>query len=275
MNTQVTYAMLLGACLLPSYVVAAPTLSVVRDGFDWTVYVTPDPALLAAGQGAMALELSLEVHEPIALVGAPVVDPLWNEEIDGVLIENPGNNPYAGAVTDGIVVHSGVPSQLGRPYTVNSIFASLGSTLFDSGGAKPVFTFSTTGAHCTLFYSGILAQDGDGDLFDVAGQVRYQGWGIVVDPNLDGAITGADIGVVSSNFGNVGHLDCFLPGDANGDGAVTGADIGVIAANFGNVLPSSLSVGAPVPEPKTILAATLLVGLVGYRRVRHTPPCFS
>ena len=47
------------------------------------------------------------------------------------------------------------------------------------------------------------------------------------DLNGDGSVTGADLGLLLSNWGNPGQ------GDLNGDGTVNGADLGLLLSAWG------------------------------------------
>ena len=57
-------------------------------------------------------------------------------------------------------------------------------------------------------------------------------------------------------FGRVGTGDGLLRGDANDDGAVSGADLLEVQRFFGSVFAHG-PVGAPVPEPTSLVLALL------------------
>jgi hypothetical protein len=260
--------------LVASQALAVPTIDVSGTpsggNVNWTVSFTPDATLLNAGLGTLATELMLETTND--LVGGVTIDPNWSETINGTPIVNPGDNPYTGAITEGVTTHPNVASELpGGGADVNAIFAALGSTKFTTNGAKLALSFTTMGSTGTVNWGGILAQDPNAAFVTLMGSETVGGT-LLGDANNDGAVTGADLGAVSANFGNVGPPnDGTLLGDANDDGAVTGADLGAVSANFGNVLPGALSLGATaVPEPSTVMLTLLLGGVaaVGVRRLR-------
>ena len=79
------------------------------------------------------------------------------------------------------------------------------------------------------------------------------------DANLDGVVNGADLNVVLSNYNKTGMY--WSQGDFNYDGTVNGADLNEVLSNYNQ----SVSVGAAVPEPSTLLlAAAGLAGLLAY-----------
>ncbi len=79
------------------------------------------------------------------------------------------------------------------------------------------------------------------------------------DANLDGVVNGADLNVVLSNYNKTGMY--WSQGDFNYDGTVNGADLNKVLSNYNQ----SVSVGAAVPEPSTLLlAAAGLAGLLAY-----------
>jgi fibronectin-binding autotransporter adhesin len=82
------------------------------------------------------------------------------------------------------------------------------------------------------------------------------------DSNLDGTVNGTDLNAVLSNYNQAGG---WSQGDFNYSGTVDGADLNIVLSNYNQ----SLSAGAAVPEPSTLLlAAAGLFGLLcyGWRR---------
>jgi hypothetical protein len=75
------------------------------------------------------------------------------------------------------------------------------------------------------------------------------------DADLNGAVNGADLNIVLSNY-NLTGMD-WAQGDFNGDGTVNGADLNVVLSNYNQ----HVSLGAAVPEPGTL--GMLALGAVG------------
>ena len=63
------------------------------------------------------------------------------------------------------------------------------------------------------------------------------------DFNLDGAVSGADLGIILGAWGTGGG-----PTDLNHDGVVDGADLGIVLANWGATFPPGFC-GNGIPEP--------------------------
>ena len=79
------------------------------------------------------------------------------------------------------------------------------------------------------------------------------------DADLDGTVNGADLNTVLSNYNKTGKY--WSQGDFNYDGTVNGADLNMVLSNYNQ----TVSVGAAVPEPSTLLlAAAGLLGLLAY-----------
>ena len=77
------------------------------------------------------------------------------------------------------------------------------------------------------------------------------------DFNLDGAVNGTDLSIMSANFGTtVG----FAGGNANCDATVNGTDLSILASTFGSVATTS------VPEPTTMTLLGLSAHVVLLRR---------
>ena len=69
------------------------------------------------------------------------------------------------------------------------------------------------------------------------------------DADLSGTVNGSDLNVVLSNYNKTGMY--WSQGDFNYDGTVNGADLNMVLSNYNQ----SVSVGAAVPEPSTLLLA--------------------
>ena len=81
------------------------------------------------------------------------------------------------------------------------------------------------------------------------------------DANLDGAVNGADLNIVLSNYNRTGVT--WAQGDFNGDGSVNGADLNIVLSNYNQSL--SVQSGAAVPEPAALmLLATGLLSLLAF-----------
>lgn len=234
---------------------------VVNNGnIDWTVAYTPDSELFSTTSqgtgGSMAVEMAFEIDGEIDFDAGITIEPEFNEVIDGTPIINPGNNPYTGGVTLGVVEHDEVASQAGAGGTVDAIFAALGSTFFTNGGEKLALSFTTLGADGTLFWDGIVAQAGT--IYDLSGNLLVEGpvyEPLAGDADNDGFVKGSDLLAVTNNFGQIGPADGLLLGDADDDGFVKGSDLLAVTNNFGNVSPGGnlLTAGSTVPEPSTAL----------------------
>jgi hypothetical protein len=252
---------------------ADPTINVAGAvngaNVDWTVSFTPDPTLLAGGEGALAVELALEFSEML-VADSIEIDADWMETINGVLIENPGDNPYAGAVTDGVLDYTNVASQLGGAGNINAIFAALGSTKFMSAGEQLALSFSTVGTTGTVTYGGFIAQDENGDFFNVSGSETVVD-GPLGDTDGNGTIDLSDLFNVQNNFGLASPP---AVGDTDGNGTIDLQDLFNVQNNFGlgpNDGAGALSVSASaVPEPATLALLSLCgIGGLAVARIRR------
>jgi hypothetical protein len=82
------------------------------------------------------------------------------------------------------------------------------------------------------------------------------------DFNGDGIVNGADFLKWQRGLGLNGQSNN-LNGDANGDGTVSAADLAIWKSQFGTAV-STGSIGA-VPEPTSVLLASMALALVGLR----------
>jgi hypothetical protein len=256
------------AVLIGTTASAAPTasLSGVKSGslYNWTLSFTPDTSLFAPNPpqgtgGSLGVAFQIEVASG-AITNPVVSTPNFQETISSTQIIGIGFDPYdtGDGISTNIQTYTGVPSDLATG-TVNALFVPLGSTYFTTGGPKTALTFTT--AANSVRFGGIVAQASTE--YTIAAQVKTI-QNLLGDANNDLAVTGADLGAVTSNFGNVGTNDGSLLGDANDDGAVTGADLGAVTSNFGNVLaPGALS-ATTIPEPSSLVMALVLAGGVAF-----------
>jgi hypothetical protein len=262
--------------LVAGQALAAPTINVdgVVNGanVDWTVSFTPDAALLAGGEGALAVEVMFESTDVIN--GGWVINADWSETINGTPIVNPGQNPYTGGITEGVTPHNNVSSQL-TTGTVNALFAALGSTKFTTNGPKLALSFSTAlglDNTSTLNWGGIIAQDQDGPLVNISGSktVGEPVNPIYGDTDNDGDIDLQDLLNVQNNFGLPSPPNL---GDTDFDGDIDLQDLLNVQNNFG-LTPTSppgaltLAGASQVPEPATvaIMSACGLIGLLSLKR---------
>jgi hypothetical protein len=97
-------------------------------------------------------------------------------------------------------------------------------------------------------YAASLATITDGG----AQVATYATPALLGDTNFDGIVNGLDIGLVASNWLQVGNNHA---GDANFDGVVNGLDISRIAANWLHSAGGMASSTTAVPEPSMLLLA--------------------
>jgi len=233
-------------------------LDLQNDFIEWVVRVTPDPDLVAAGNGTMAVELSFE-YTPEIDYGSFVVNPDFMQPVDTTLIPNPGQNPYTGTTTSGLQFHDEVNGIFGNG-PLDAFFVSLGSVNFDTSDPKELLRFTASACFGgMLVYQGVVAQAGGSP------QAVNNGQSIIIDffgdADNERGITGGDLLAVTNNFGNTGLADGLLLGDADDDGAVSGSDLLAVINNFGADGPHCTMVPAlnvaAIPEPASIV---LLVG---------------
>jgi hypothetical protein len=248
--------------MLQSALSAAPVLSVMQNGIvggnrQWLVRVAPDPALFTGGTGPVGAELALEVTVGELLsVTKNGVD--WPHDLPRK------NNPF------GVTAGFGLDVNLAN----DTVFAPVGSKLFNSGAAVNVLTIVTQGTGPTTlkwggynitaaspdYVSSRLAQNGinfdglQGLLSTVPG-----------DFDSDGDVDGADFVAWQTNFPKANSAT-LTQGDADGDGDVDGADFVVWQTNF----PYTPAPGtSPVPEPAAWILAVISLGGVAIRLPRR------
>ena len=90
---------------------------------------------------------------------------------------------------------------------------------------------------------------------------------LVGDANLDGMVNGLDFNALAAGYNQPGKF--WTDGDFNYDGIVNAEDFDAISANYGQSISSSPPLGALVPEPGMILAASLAATFLRPRRRRR------
>ena len=85
------------------------------------------------------------------------------------------------------------------------------------------------------------------------------------DFNGDGIVNDIDLNIWDSNYGMTGTPP--IPGDADGDGDVDGDDFLIIQGDFGGPPSIVVAAVAAVPEPSTLLLASLIFGCCITRRL--------
>jgi hypothetical protein len=275
--------------VIASPAAAAPSLHVTHvainsgGNLDWTVGVAPDPALFSDSQqgfgGSLAVELAFEVSGT-DVIGAVANAAQWPFEV-------PGNNPFAGAVTFGVVTD----------LTADTVFVSLGSDFFTTGDSVDVLTIETIrGTETTLSWGGHTVLPGApeeymGSRIAQAGMNfdGYQGSPIVAlgDMNCDGDVDFDDtpafvLGLSDSDayeaiygvapelkgdtdfqndldFDDIPGFLHLLPGGGLRSATEPLRTAAQADAGFGNA-------AAPVPEPSAmVLALVGAVCLLGWR----------
>lgn len=244
---------------------AAPILEVKHLGVqgtnrEWAVNVAPDPSLFSVTPeglgGSMAVELALEV------TGSSII----SVQRDGSWpFENPGNNPFASSVTEGISISGGN----------QQVFAALGSDIFKTGASRRVLTIVTGIGATNLSWGGHILLGGTPAQY-VGSRIVQRGMNFdgqqgsktstlhPADLNLDGTVDAADAAMLFSDWGaNRGIADI------TADGIVDAADAGTM---FGGWTGDAVTGVTPVPEPMLgmLFACGLAVSWRGFRR--HSRP---
>jgi hypothetical protein len=88
------------------------------------------------------------------------------------------------------------------------------------------------------------------------------------DANLDGSVNALDFGALATNFGATDGV--WTSGDFNYDANVNSLDFNEVAVNFGQSMasPAAPGFGALVPEPTSVSALAMTMGLSWRRRNR-------
>lgn len=171
-------AMVMCISLLACAAQAAPSLSVTPTGNNgsgdraWLVEVTPDPVLVAAGNGSIAVELAFAVDDT-DLLSVDVNTAAWDHE-------NPGYNPFTDTITDGLWL-----DLIG-----DRTFGAFGSINFPTALPVELFTINTAGLVLTTVRYGEAASGSTtmGNLMAQGGQNFYGYTGSVTVPEPAGSL---------------------------------------------------------------------------------------
>ncbi len=193
-------------CVVASPALAAPTISLANGGTNggnqlWTLSVTPDVASFVAST-SLAVEIPLTFSGNI--VGGSTAA-FWN--VNGT---NPGNNPFTGTVTNGLVFDT----------VGDTFFIAAGSELFASATASVIATLETVGLGGTMTFGGQLVTPVGGGPSYTAARVAQNG------ANNDGLTGSLNIPGVS-----------LLAGDFDGNGSVGNSDLTLLLDNWAGVVP--------------------------------------
>jgi len=260
---RLTYASLLCAVAVP--VMAQPELRVTDAGLNggnqlWLVEVKPDQGLLGAG-GSVAVELDFTATSAVV---AATADSSWNNA--GA---NPGNNPFTGTVTEGIVTAG------------STVFAALGSDTFtpllpsdgdgNSSGVVDLADFSTLG---TNWLQNVAGGPADGD-YNSSGTVDLADFSTLgtnwLRDQFEAILTIETTGAGGTlSWG--GALIDLPPGPGGEDFDYTTTRIAQGTANFDGATGSlALGIGsglgvANVPEPSSIVLLVMAGLLLAFAR---------
>jgi hypothetical protein len=249
----------------PSMAVAGDPTMNTAGNLVWTIEVTPDATLAAAGNGAVAVEVGFTAPY-LGLVGTTTNTTDWDHE-------NAGVSPFAWTFTDGVETSG------------NEVMAALGSVVFPDGTPSTMITIETsdpwyvdasnysltTRIEATGAYggNGRIAQGGvDNDTVAFANQYYVRPG----DANLDGSVGGLDY-----LLWKAAPNTTWAGGDFNDDGSVGGLDylIWKGAPNPGAGPPVGSHPGAgagaivgAVPEPSSLVLLVLGLVLAAARRAR-------
>lgn len=226
------------AALTAGTAMAQPTIDVADGGLngsgnrEFIVSVAP-----GTDGNSLAVELGFETE-----FGSNILSATSNAdwEDDGVApVGNPGNNPFSGTVTDGIVVDG------------TTVFAALGSTNLVTGSTA-VLTIELDSAIDVLQLgqtaASIIAEDGANNSF---GPTEF---GVFGDFDTDGDVDIVDFGTFGAGF-NADPPEFDI------------VDFGDFGLNFG--LDATPGSGSAVPEPTTMVLGLLsMIGLAATRRSR-------
>jgi len=263
---QLILSLLLIAPALPAS--AAPKVSFVPREImignrHWDVFVTPDVASFVSGS-SLAVELDFEFSPGVA--SATLNDSFWS--VSGT---NPGNNPFTGTETEGLVVDA----------VHDTLFVAAGSELYATAAPMRLMTVETIGPRASFsmgdravlpgtaqaYTSSRIAQNGvnyDGlVLIGEMGPNCFEG-----DFNCDGRGGNPDLTLLLDNWGKpVPPTPAGWIGIPPTAPAVGNDELTLLLDSWGELLGGPET--AAVPEPAALLAAaSLFIGLSLFHRRR-------
>ena len=246
MSWKSTVLVAVGVVFIGSVAVAQPAFTISDGGTNGSNRLFVVKAAPASAGNSLAMEVGLSVS------GANIVSAVqtgdWED--DGVApVGNPGNNPFTGGVTNGIVVEG----------NNTDVFAALGSSALQ--GDEDTLTIEVDGGIAVVSVSG--AYGGNGRIAEAGvNHDTYSGnFGINGDYNLDNKVDIIDLGTFAADYGNGATSS-----DFNDDSLTNIIDLGVFAGNYG-LAASGAGSGSAVPEPASIaLIGIALAGFVVRRR---------
>lgn len=268
-------------CVVASPVLAAPEVRVTNGGTSganlvWNVEVRPDVATFVANS-SLAVELDFDFSQDVI---SAALDPFWN--VNGI---NPGNNPFTGTTSEGLVVD-----------TVNdTVFIAAGSELFATADWKKLASIITNSPvdnsfAGTLHWGGRTVTPSGGGASYTSSLIAQNGsnnFGLT-----QFAVSGDyDNSTANNNLVSQGDLDRVLLqwGAASGaginaawvnqrptDAGVSQNELDLVLLNWGNSrntpgAGSGSLGGGVVPEPASVaLAGAGMLALVGLVRRKRS-----
>jgi hypothetical protein len=262
---------------------AVPSVRITNGGTNgsnllWRVEVQPDVATFVANS-SVAVELDFDFSQDV--IGATLNTPFWN--IAGA---NPGNNPFTGGLSEGVVVDT----------ANDTVFIAAGSELFTTASFTHLATIETNSAVDNTF-AGTLHWGGR-NVTPVGGGAAYMSSRIAQNGGNNDGITNSavsgdyddsdannnlvsqgDLDNVLIDWGKPGADDAIAPVWVNQrptDGLVSQNELDLVLLNWGNSLNTpgagggSLAGGA-VPEPASValVGIAILAGAGMVRRQRN------
>jgi hypothetical protein len=211
--------------------------SPVAGEHDWYVLVHPSSV------SSIAVEIGLQ------FTGGSITAIAPNAAIFDDL--NPGQNPFAGAVTIGTSIHNGGSSAF---IALGGVIPEVRETLVMTVVTDGIGTLMLGGQNHNGYFIGARVWQGASPTDGLWASLLVAG--TEADFNLDGRVDGADFLQWQRGLGiTSGALRA--NGDANADGAVNGVDLTIWRGQFGATSPSAV---IAVPEPN-VTSCALFAGI--------------